>query len=87
MSAYFNFFSNTKELRFSYDICDEEKEFLRKRSDVLLKNLSKIGLGERTPKNKKEVKMIVSSDYSLATPSPSPSPSFLSKAFLCLGNV
>lgn len=52
-----NFFtSNTRELRYSYDICDDEKAFLKKRSDVLLKNLSKVGLGEKTPVNKEEVR-------------------------------
>ena len=51
----FNFFSETRELRFSHDICDEEKEFLKKRSEVLLKKFSKLDLGEKTPRNKNEV--------------------------------
>ena len=56
----FNFFSETRELRFSHDICDEEKEFLKKRSEVLLKKFSKLDLGEKTPRNKNEVNKIYS---------------------------
>ena len=47
--------SKSKELRFSYDICDEEKEFLKKRQAVLLKNFSNIDLGGKTPKSENEV--------------------------------
>ena len=55
LCCVFNLFSETKELRLSYDICDEEKEFLKKRNENVLKNFSKLGLGENTPKNKQEV--------------------------------
>lgn len=34
--------SDTKELRLSYDLCDEEKDFLRKRKEIILERIQKI---------------------------------------------
>ena len=48
--------SETKELRLSYDLCDEEKEFLKKRKAEILKNMSKILDEDATPKNIEEVR-------------------------------
>ncbi|XP_028398268.1 cytosolic phospholipase A2-like [Dendronephthya gigantea] len=49
---------DSKELRFSYDISDEEKDFLKKRDGILVEKFAKIGLGEKTPKSQDEVPVI-----------------------------
>ena len=50
-----NSFSETKQLRLSYDLCDEEKNFLQKRKAEILKHMPRI-LDENTaPKTVEEV--------------------------------
>ena len=49
------FFSDTRELRLSYDLCEEEKDFLEKRKEIILKSMLKILDEDKAPKTVDEV--------------------------------
>ena len=54
MSCFF-IHSETLELRFSYDLCEEEKDFLKKRKEEVLKNMSNVLQKSQMPKSVNEV--------------------------------
>ena len=47
--------SKTKELRFSYELCDEEKDYVRIRKEEILKQVPKIFDEKQAPQNIDEV--------------------------------
>ena len=48
--------SETKELRLNYDLCDEEKDYLKIRKNEILKNISKINNLSQVPNSVNEVR-------------------------------
>ena len=48
--------SETKELRLDYDLCEEEKNYLKIRKQEILKNLSKVDNLSEAPSSVNEVR-------------------------------
>ena len=48
--------SETKELRLNYDLCDEEKDYLKIRKQEILRNISNINNLSQVPKSENEVR-------------------------------
>ena len=48
-------YSGTKELRLSYDLCDEEKQFLEKRRKEILKRIPMLDHLNQVPSSVNEV--------------------------------
>ena len=48
-------YSETKELRLSYDLCDEEKQFLEKRREEILKRIPMLDHLNQVPSSVNEV--------------------------------
>ena len=48
-------YSGTKELRLSYDLCDEEKQFLEKRRKEILKKIPMLDHLNHVPSSVNEV--------------------------------
>ena len=48
-------FSESKALRYSYDLCDEEKSFVSKRKEKILGDLSKVLKENQMPRSVDEV--------------------------------
>jgi hypothetical protein len=49
-------YSETKELRLNYDLCDEEKYFLEKRKEEIFKRIPKLSNLKQVPISVDEVK-------------------------------
>lgn len=52
---YFTISSETMELRFGHDLCDEEKHFLTKRKEEIFRKMSKVLRGNEMPDGVNEV--------------------------------
>lgn len=53
-------FSESEHLRISYDLCEDEREFLTKRRDVIFEKMSAMFDDETKPKTVNEVEFIIS---------------------------
>ncbi|XP_028401055.1 cytosolic phospholipase A2-like [Dendronephthya gigantea] len=51
-------YDDTRELRLSYDLCDKEKEFLKRRKQKILRNLRQISKKKQEPRSVNEVPTI-----------------------------
>ncbi|XP_028401054.1 cytosolic phospholipase A2-like [Dendronephthya gigantea] len=51
-------YDDTRELRLSYDLCDEEKEFIKKRKEEVFKRIPKISNANEVPSSVHEVPTI-----------------------------